>query len=231
MPGPGEIKGQIDAIVRYLVEVGLADDQNFAFRREVAGGCVEVTFPQASQVAIALKDRAYNEVYGQLVQERAYNVKMPDGALVQMMYGFVRRTLERHRLAFFPAPHLEEFQNNPEVYLEDQVFADVVARSIVPFPVRFDYDAREGIHQELGHPKSHLTLGQYENCRIPVTAPMPPFWFIDFILRNFYHTAFNRYAERLPALGESFEDSILSAERGVVHVVVPRTTAVFTSKR
>lgn len=225
MLGPREVKGQIDAIVRYLVEIGLADDQNFAVRREAAGGCVEVTFPQASQVAVALKDREYVELYGQLVHARAYNVKMPDGALVQMMYWFVGGALERHRLAFFPAPHLEEFQNNPEIYLEDEIFADIVAKSIVPFPVRFDYDTREGIHKELDHPKSHLTLGQYANCRIPVTAPVPPFWFIDFILRNFYHTAFSRYAERLPSRGEPFEESILPAERGVVHVVVPRAAA------
>ena len=191
MPTPRQIKKQVDEIVGYLVEVGLAGDQNFAFRREVAGGCVEVTFPQAEHVSIALKDRAYSEIYEHLVQERAYNAKMPDGALVQMMYVFVGEMLQRHRLAFFPAPHLEEFQNNPEIYLEDEIYADVVARNIVPFPLRFDYDARDGIHQELVHPKAHLTLGQYENCRIPMTAPMTPFWFIDFILRNFYHTAFD----------------------------------------
>jgi len=221
MPTPEEIKKQIDGVVRFLVEVGLAGDQNFAFRRELTGGCVEVTFLQAAHVSVALKDRAYSEIYSHLVQERAYNAKMPDGALVQMMYVFVGGSLERHRLAFFPAPHLEEFQNNPDIYLEDEIFADVVARSIVPFPVRFDYDARDGVHHELSHPKSHLTLGQYENCRIPVTAPMTPSWFIDFVLRSFYHTAFDRYAEQLPPRGDLFEESILPSERGVVHVVVP----------
>lgn len=221
MPDPRRIKNQIDRIVRCLVEVGLAGDQNFALKRELGGGRVEITFPQAEHVSIALKDRTYTEIYEHLMQERAYNAKMPDGALVQMMYVFIGETLERHRLAFFPAPHLEEFQNNPDIYLEDEIYADVVARNIVPFPLRFDYDARDGIHQELVHPKSHLTLGQYEKCRIPVTAPMTPFWFIDFILRNFYHTAFGQYADKLPPCDDSFAESILSAERSVVHVVIP----------
>ncbi len=224
MPTPEEIKKQIDGIVGYLVEIGLAEDQNFAFQRKVARGRVEVTFPNAEQVSIALKDRAYSEIYEHLVQERAYNAKMPDGALVQMVYVFDDSTLRRHRLAFFPSPHLEEFQNNPDIYLEDEMYADVVARNIVPFPVRFDYDATESIHQELVHPKSHMTLGQYENCRIPVTAPMTPFWFIDFILRNFYHTAFNRFAEKIPPGGGSFGESIRPAERGVVHVAIPAGT-------
>jgi hypothetical protein len=221
MPTPEAVRNEVDGIVAYLVEVGLAGDQNFAFRRDVAGGRIEVTFPQAEHVSIALKDRAYADVYQHLVQERAYNAKMPDGGLLQMMYVFVGEAVERHRLAFFPSPHLEEFQNNPEVYLEDAIYADVIGRNIVPFPVRFDYDSRDGVHHELIHPKSHLTLGQYENCRIPVTAPMTPFWFIDFILRNFYHTAFGRYADKLPPCGDLFEQSILPAERRVVHVAIP----------
>ena len=221
MPTPEKIKKQVDAIVRYLVEIGLAGDQNFAFRRVVSGGIVEVTFPQASHVSIALRDRSYNEIYEHLAQERAYNAKMPDGALIQMMYLFAGATIQQHRLAFFPAPHLDEFQNNPEIYIEDQIYADVIARSIVPFPLRFDYDGRTDSHQEVNHPKSHLTLGQYENCRIPVTAPLTPFWFINFILRNFYHTAFLSYADRLPNFTEVFEDSITTSEKKIIHIQIP----------
>jgi hypothetical protein len=221
MPTPEKIKRQVDGIVAYLVEIGLASDQNFAFRRNLAGSYIEVTFPKAEHVSVVLKDRGYGEIYGHIASERAYNAMMPDGALVQMMYLFDGVELQRHRLAFLPAPHLEEFQSNPDIYLEDEIYADVIARNIVPFPLRFDYDARDSVHRELAHPKSHLTLGQYENCRIPVTAPMTPFWFMDFILRNFYNTAFRRYADKLPSYDDSFELSILPAERGVVHVVVP----------
>lgn len=221
MPTALDIEKEINGIVGYLVEVGLAGDQNFAFRRELHGGVEEITFPHAGHVSIALKDISYTQIYEHLVQERAYNAKMPDGALIQMMYVFNNSTLERHRLAFFPSPHLEEFQNNPEIYLEDEIYADVIARGIVPFPVRFDYDSREDVYQELTHPKSHLTLGQYENCRIPVTAPLTPFWFANFILRNFYHTAFDRYAEKLPPCGKVFEETIFPEERGVVHIRIP----------
>lgn len=221
MPTPEEIQKQINKIIGYLVEVGLSSDQNFAFLRKLSSDRIEIIFPQAEHVSIAIKDRAYPDIYEHLARERAYSVKMPDGALVQMMYVFEGSVLERHRLAFFPAPHLEEFQNNPEIYLEDEIYADVVARSIVPFPLRFDYDARDGVHKEVDHPKSHLSLGQYENCRIPVTAPLMPFRFIDFILRNFYHTAFRRYAEQLPSFSDAFGESIVLIERNVVHVQIP----------
>ena len=221
MPPPNQIAKQINELIRYLVERGLADDQNFAFRRSGRGNLVKVTFDKAEHVSVALKDRSYNAVYQHLARERAYSVKMLDGALIQMMYVFAGGMLQRHRLAFFSAPHLEEFQNNPEIYLNDEIYADVIARHVVPFPVRFDYDARDGCHRELVHPKSHLSLGHYENCRIPVTAPMTPFWFIDFILRNFYDTAEERYTDGLSAQGSSFSESILPSERSIVHIVVP----------
>lgn len=221
MPTPNQITDQINRLVRYLVEVGLADDQNFAFQRTGSGGLVETTFRRAKQISIALRDRPYGEIYRHLIQERAYNVKLPDGAMLQMMYEFSSATLRRHRLAFFPSPYLEEFQNNPDIYLNDDIYADVVARSIVSFPIRVEYDARDDFHQKLVHPKSHMTLGQYENCRIPVTAPMTPIRFVDFILRNFYHTAFNRYADKLPKLSGAFPETIVLSERSVVHVVVP----------
>ena len=103
---------------------------------------MEVTFEGAYHVSIAMRDIAYAEIYQHLVQAGAYSAKMFDGALVQMMYKFSNGNLQSHRLAFFPSPHLEEFQNNPDIYIEDEVYADVIARNIVPFPLRFDYDAR-----------------------------------------------------------------------------------------
>ena len=220
MTTPNQIVDHINELITYLVKISLADDQCFAFQRSERD-IVQVTFAGAEHVSFALRDRSYKDIYQHLRQDRAYNVKMLDGALIQMMYAFANGTLQRHRLAFFPAPHLEEFQNNPDIYQDDEIYADVIAKNIVPFPVRFDYDARDSHYQELVHPKSHLTLGQYEHCRIPVTAPMMPSRFVDFILRNFYHTASERYADGLPAPSGSFAESILPAERDVVHIVVP----------
>ena len=156
-----------------------------------------------------------------MVNARAYNVKMLDGALIQMMYVFSEGQVKRHRLAFFPAPHLEEFQNNPEIYLTDEVYADVVARNIVPVPVRFDFDTKGDEELSTTHPLSHLTLGQYQNCRIPVSAPVTPFRFIEFILRNFYHRAFALHAQALPTASEAFAATIRSRERRLLHLVVP----------
>ena len=221
MSTANRITDQLNERISRLVEIGLADRVQTAFQRQ-EGRRVEITFQNAARVSVSLKNFEYAEIYRLLVRERVYNVKMLDGALIQMMYEFSGDALRRHRLAFFPAPHLHEFQNSPDVYLDDELHGDVIARNVVPFPLRCDYDARDNHHVDMAHPKSHLTLGQYERCRIPVSAPVTPHWFIDFLLRNFYHTPSRRYADEMPPGGATFDDSMSPAERQVVHVVIPR---------
>ncbi len=70
--------------------------------------------------------------------------------------------------------------------------------TFVPFPVRFDFSDDPERFIEVHHPYSHLTLGQFKNCRIPVCAPVSPFVFGGFILRNFYNTVFRKYSENIP---------------------------------
>ena len=221
MPTPNGTRVRINDLIGYVVEKGLADAQHYAYLSDIGRDHQQVTFPGAKQVTVALRDHSYLEIYEQLVAARAYNVKMLDGALIQMTYRFGAGELIYHRLAFFPAPHLEEFQNNPEIYLTDELYADVVARNVVPVPLRFDYDATAGAERAATHPLSHLTLGQYRDCRIPVSAPVTPFRFIEFILRNFYHRAFAIHAPSMPAAGEAFEVTIRARERRLLHVVVP----------
>ncbi len=221
MSTPELLLQQINGLVGDLVEMGLAQDQNYVFERRLSATKVEITFPQAEHLSAALKDQAYSEIYDALSSERALVIKLPDGALIQTQYLFEGEVLERHRLAFYPSPYLEEFQNNPEIYLQDDIFADVVARSLVPFPLRFDFDCRPNVWRPLHHPQSHLSLGQYENCRIPVSAPVSPACFIDFILRNFYNTAFNQYADKLHSSSWCFGNSIQDVEQRVVHIRIP----------
>nr|VFK30828.1 MAG: Uncharacterized conserved protein (DUF2290) [Candidatus Kentron sp. MB]VFK34387.1 MAG: Uncharacterized conserved protein (DUF2290) [Candidatus Kentron sp. MB]VFK76491.1 MAG: Uncharacterized conserved protein (DUF2290) [Candidatus Kentron sp. MB] len=94
-------------------------------------------------------------------------------------------------------------------------------KNIVPFPLRFDFDSREEVFVEVEHPKSHLTMGQYENCRIPVSAPLTPYHFIGFILRNFYNTAYRKYSTELSAFTHCFETSIIAHEMDLLYVRVP----------
>lgn len=221
MTTPIEIQKQINELIQTLAEIGLSDDQCFAYLEVNSSKTTNVTFEGAEHVGIALKDQSYKLIYNHLVKERVYNLKMLDGALIQMLYRFSGKSLRSHRLAFFPAPNLDQFQNIPDIYEEDAIYADVTARNVIPVPVRFDFDTREEQHHKLLHPKSHLTLGQYKHCRIPVTSPVIPYRFIEFVLRNFYSTGTRQFTDYLNTPDSTFEDTIEDIERSVIHVAVP----------
>ena len=215
-----EMLRQITALMRQLIEMQLCSDQNFPYIDRSTGNRIELRMGDYRAKGMPSHNIPYEQVYDEFNQARYFAIKMLDGALVQIQYEFKRDTILKHTLGFLPSPHLEEFQNSPEIYLEDSIFAEVVKRNIVPFPIRFDFDAASA--SDLVHPSSHLTLGQYKNCRIPVSAPLTPYYFLDFILRNFYYTAHEEYAGGLPVYSDSFSDSITELETKVVHIKIPR---------
>jgi hypothetical protein len=207
-----EIVRQINDITSKLIEVNLSVQQHFPSLKDeniyIAGN---------HDLSTALKNIPYQDIYTVLDKENNYNIKMIDGALIQLMYSFSGDELIKYRLAFFPSPNLDEFQNNSEIYETDDIYADVIDKNIVTSPIRFDYDPKN--HISLEHPKSHLTIGQYKNCRIPIFAPITPNMFIDFILRNFYNTAHTKFSEILNFDKKVlFQHCIDNDEKNVLHI-------------
>ena len=221
MPTPNQIKSQIDRIVSFLIEKGLSADQNFAYRRSSTGNLVTITFEGADSISLGMGNTPYEEIYQLLIDARAFNVRMAAGGLLQMEYEFSGNTIRRHRLAYFSAPYNQEIESTPEVQFEEQSPLAALPPSVVPFPIRFDFAAESDPSQNTPHPKSHLTLGQYEDCRIPVSAPLNPNMFVDFVLRNFYHNAFAPTETEFPKSNARFLTTITCEERKFLHLVVP----------
>lgn len=218
---PELIRKQIELLTSDLIEVSLSKHQNYPTIKEKSSNVIEVGISNSIALSGMLKNRSYFEIFDELDQSRLYNIKMIDGALIQLMYRFCQNELESHRLAFFPSPYLDEFQNNPEIYQEDAMFAEVVFRNIVPFPFRFDYDSRNEVVVEKEHPRSHLSLGQYKNCRIPVSAPLTPYQFISFVLRNFYNTAYLKFCDKITVFTSRFTETIFKSEKELVYIQIP----------
>lgn len=216
---PKETLKQIGDLTTALVGLSLCNEQNFPATDGNPDGSFEITVSTAARMSVALKNVSYRDIYSELESARCFNFKMLDGALVTLRYRFRDGSVCEHSLTYFPSPDLEHFQNDPEVYLLDEVYADVVARNIVPFPIRFDFSDEVAKFVEIHHPYSHLTLGQYENCRIPVCSPIGPLVFGGFILRNFYNTAFRKYSEEIPMSDLAFPRTITAAEQKIPHMM------------
>ena len=212
------VYNEINSITQKLIKVGLSDNQNFPSRQSIAKNKYQVAYSGMQDLSIVLKNVEYIQVYQELDKGKNYNIKMADGALIQMMYTYENYQLSSHRLAFFPSPFLHEFQNEPEIYEIDEIYADIIAKNILPVPVRFDYDPDS--HQELDHPRCHLTLGQFKNCRIPVCSPIMPNVFISFILRSFYNTALRKFTDELNLKNSLFPQTITKAEQKLLHLSI-----------
>ena len=125
MPGSVIIFRQIEKITAKLIEIGLSTQQNFPSNQYG-----HITYSGMQDVSIAMKNIAYEEIYKKLEETKNYNIKMLDGALIQMLYSYRDNKLVSHRLAFFPAPNLESFQNEPDLYEDDEIYADILGRNI-----------------------------------------------------------------------------------------------------
>lgn len=211
------VYNQISQLTSDLVGTALCNDQNFPVQRGPSWDNCRIEISNVD-VSAALKSKPYRELFYEMERARSFNLKLLDGALVQLQYKFERNSLVGHRLGFFPNPDLVDFQGNSEEYLEDEIYLDVTDPRIVVTPLRFDYDNRDGIARNIEHPISHLTIGQYQNCRIPVVRPLTPSQFISFIIRNFYHTAYNKYCAQLTTYRDSFDPTITADERSIIHM-------------
>ncbi|WP_413733064.1 MULTISPECIES: DUF2290 domain-containing protein [unclassified Shewanella] len=207
----------ISQITQELIKSGLCDDQNFP-SETTTNNEIHVGYSGFSDVSIALKNVNYSDIYKYLSSNRQFNLKLLDGGLIQLLYCFNKRNeLIKHRLCYFPSPDYEAFQNDPELYLdESNYYADMILKSILPVPVRFDFDPQNA--KELEHPISHLSLGQYKNCRIPVIAPICPANFINFIMRSFYYTA--QVELSLNFQNILMKPTIFDKERNIVHLSI-----------
>lgn len=217
---PSEAFKEIQSLTGQLISTGLCIDQNFPALQQ-DGNIAEVTFGSTIDLSVTLKNISYAEAYTVLIANRSFNLKMIDGGIIQLLYKFENNKLLRHRLAFFPSPDLLEYQNNSEIYESDELYGDVVERNVVTVPMRFDFDPSAGVDYD--HPISHMTIGQYKNCRIPVSGGITPFFFVNFILRAFYNTPFRKFCSELTEGIQTFEPTITERERRHLHLRVHDT--------
>lgn len=216
------VKEELNDLLHSMIELGIVDDQNFPFARQISNNRWEISFTGAGSISSVINYENYEELYSELHKNRLYNAKLVDGGLLQLMYQFDGESLIKHRLAFYSSPTLRSFQDIPQEYMEDKLYLEIVSRRLIPFPLRFDFDLNAA--RDVEHPQCHLTLGDAKGCRIPVSAPLTPRWFIEFILRNFYQTQNYYFVDNLPRHYFFFDATITDRERGLIHMVIPGGT-------
>lgn len=213
---PQGVRQQLQEIFSRLIHTNLSVKQFFPRENALVGGGVSIG--RLPLTSISLRDISYEEIYTEIETNDGYHIKLPDGGLLIFQYSFDGGgKLKKHRLCYFPSFTLPTVDEAPQLYENDELYGDVILRKLVRFPIRFDYDP--GAYIDVEHPVSHLTLGQYENCRIPVDGAVSPNAFVMFLLRNFYSRSYRRNKNRLDKKPHHIPatTTLTNAERRISH--------------
>lgn len=100
---------QISNLTSDLVGTALCNDQNFPIHIGQSWDNCQIEIPNIN-VSAALKHKPYRELFYELERARSFNLKLLDGALIQLQYKFKDNLLTGHRLGFFPNPDLTSFR-------------------------------------------------------------------------------------------------------------------------
>jgi len=215
-----EIIKEIDSITSLLVEKGFCVTVNPPNSKKDSAGITVVSWSGAKGLNFLLKEgNSYYDVYEYCVKNSQYSILLFDYAILQLFYRIQNGEITNHRLAYFPIPDAVKYQDEEEYYewlnFADELFTENMNSHTVTIPLRFDYDKEA---QNKDHPASHLTLGNYKNCRIPVNKPITPYAFVFFILRNFYYTKFmEEFKGKEPNSKLSFPETITKIEEELPH--------------
>lgn len=213
------IGSQIREVLARLIEAGLSAQQFYPAIHKLADGCTSIGDLPISNYA--LKNIYYQTIYDDFDRNSTFHAKLVDGGLIMFQY-IVSKDGEilKHRLAYFPSTILPTAEEAPYLYENDELFAEIMLQRLVRFPIRFDFAPEQ--HVNVDHPQCHLTLGQFDGCRIPVTGPVSPHVFTMFLLRNFYRRSYIRHKNLFDKKIKSMrlQATISEDEKRISHLVV-----------
>lgn len=229
---------QINELLSFLLEEGLAIDSNSAIIRE-SGNDLILTWANAPDRlfdALVGKFASITE-YRNLIENRHYHCMLFDGSIIQFGYLFTNNILSKHRNCYYPCPliitssDIEAIQSGHDfVTLFDLLLTQEIdtlragisksefsnEQNLLRFstPFRFDYDPSS---QTDTHPASHLHVLN-EECRWPVFGPISVGHFVRFVFRHFYPKVWSQY-DVLRNWGLQFHTrSITDQERGELFI-------------
>ena len=104
---------ELKKITQELIRCGLAEEYNVPIIKQT-----DIVWGNFKDVSLYLKNMDYSKIYSEMERDHNYNIKLPDGGILQLMYRFNGRgtELQSHRLAYYPSPSYEIYQNDADLY-------------------------------------------------------------------------------------------------------------------
>ncbi|GAA2843637.1 DUF2290 domain-containing protein [Pediococcus damnosus] len=217
---------QINSIIQSLYEISLCTYSpmiSTSMKAKKNGESqFNIEFPNLDK-NLFFANISYEDMWEKMNCNKQYTCKLVDGGLLTLLYTFsyVSGEMVNSRLSFFPCYETPSLDDCPNDYDTDITYLDVFNEQSYPSAIRFDYDPSQTAVKDIVHPSTHLTLGQFEHCRIPLQSPLTPLQFFSFIIRNFYNSKYSLWQSQISSIcykDLAFNNTISINEQKIVHL-------------
>ena len=167
----------------------------------------------------------YEEEYYDMLSRGVYTFLMVDYTMLQYFNIYSRDTLVKQNIGYVQSPYdvpydlveVEEEEEENEKVLTKICDLGSYTR------MRFEYDPDN--FENIKHPRTHLHLGCYKDCRIPINKPMRMYDYIKFVIKNFYSKKYDDFirtisSEHYVFNENAYADTITSDEIQEIHISV-----------
>lgn len=227
------VRNNITLINQWLIHENLARQSNLDISIKSNLSMIEPKIKEVGEQEKKQYEKYFHEDLSRyekkhlgMILDRNFSFLMIDNSIVQCVYRFENFKLTYQKMAFYQSPFKMPYESHYQYY--DQGEEDMVDGALKELgeivSLRFDHEPRH--FKEVEHPNTHLHVGAYRNCRIPVNRPISAIIFFKMVIRNFYsisHDSFALFLDKNKGFlkQEKYRESITKLENEYIHINVP----------
>ena len=187
-------------------------DERSPSQKPTSGNKMEISFSGKNDKSSIVYDNhiTSSDMIDTLVKNHQYNILFYDKGFIQAEFIVDGNKVIKERLVFmkkhnkiWDAEEIQDFESN-DIDWFSEAFG-------VPIMLRIDHDPDE--HVDGDHAATHLTLSNYESCRIPMKGIVSFSEFVRFVLFHFYNIKLD-----LPVWRFDDSDTITELEKKMIHM-------------
>lgn len=156
------------------------------------GEVVEITHENKSNESNILYDRhlPIEKIMDILLENKEYNLLLYDRSIIKYQLAIRNGKICKERLIFIKKHNYLWTKDEINKKDIDDFGVDWFQEEIsIPIVIRIDYDSEN--YEDIIHPITHMTLSNYEECRIPMMGAVTLYNFVNFVLNFFYNDNLN----------------------------------------
>ena len=74
---------ELKKVTRELIRCGLAEEYNYPVIQQM-----DIVWEKYQNISLYLRNMDYSTIYDEIEKNHNYNVKLPDGGIIQLMYSY-----------------------------------------------------------------------------------------------------------------------------------------------